>query len=78
MAVSSRTIMQITREMQALATDPSLAQNCVTIQGMLSDSDPLTWIIHLLGPPETYYAGGIFRCIFRYVITIFLLENNLS
>ena len=64
--VASRTMMQINREMQAVAEDPRLCQNCVTIKGMRSDSEPLVWIIHLVGPSDTLYSGGIFRALLRF------------
>ena len=66
MASMKRAMMQITREMTSLREDPESAQNCVTVTGPVSDDDPFTWIIHLLGPPSSLYENGIFQAILRF------------
>ena len=33
---------------------------------MLSDDNPLEWIIHLIGPDDTLYSKGVFRALLRF------------
>ena len=65
MSVSPSALMQISREMMALQKDPELAQQCVSIEGMVDDNAQI-WTIHLLGPDETFYAQGIFKALLRF------------
>jgi len=55
--------MMVMRDFQNLKKRPP--SNYFVIYG-LENEDIMAWVIFLLGPPSTLYAGGVFRAILRF------------
>ena len=59
-------VLRVTREMSALAADPSLAGCAVSVGGSpLCEASPLHYLVRLRGPAGTPYEDGWFPAILR-------------